>query len=151
MPKLSLRLSSFLVLALLLVLYYVYRQFAPYDYDAIAQSESHTSLALLADSNPKKFVLFRQLQGAGFNNQARKSTHSTIQNLSHLPTGSRGGSVSSSSPLNVAGVRLSTSDMATSSCLTAIVRFPPGRHHRVYNFRCIRSSLSTVGSHACLY
>ncbi|KAJ7703221.1 hypothetical protein B0H17DRAFT_1042316 [Mycena rosella] len=65
---------AFLVGALFLVLYYIYHQYAPpyAIYDALAQSESRASLALVADRNPPKYVFFRQLQGAGFNNQVQE-------------------------------------------------------------------------------
>ncbi|KAJ7497274.1 hypothetical protein FB451DRAFT_1210721 [Mycena latifolia] len=74
MPKLTLRLSAFLVSAVLLVLYYLYRQFAPpyAVYDALARSELHASLALITNNIPQKYVFFRQLQGAGFNNQVQE-------------------------------------------------------------------------------
>ncbi|KAJ6586901.1 hypothetical protein DFH09DRAFT_1141873 [Mycena vulgaris] len=74
MPKLTLRLSTVLVAAVLLFFYYLYRQLAPpyAIYDDLAQSELRASLSLALDGSPKKYVFFRQLQGAGFNNQVQE-------------------------------------------------------------------------------
>ncbi|KAJ6609895.1 hypothetical protein B0H10DRAFT_2063017 [Mycena sp. CBHHK59/15] len=74
MPKFTLRLPALLLLAFLLFLYYLYRQLAPpyAIYDAFAQSESRTSFTHINDRNADKYVLFRQLQGAGFNNQVQE-------------------------------------------------------------------------------
>ncbi|KAJ7462265.1 hypothetical protein B0H11DRAFT_2054875 [Mycena galericulata] len=68
------RLFAFVTVALLLVLCYVYYQLAPpyAIYDSLTQSELHASLALVQDHDPKKYVFFRQLQGAGFNNQVQE-------------------------------------------------------------------------------
>ncbi|KAJ7725844.1 hypothetical protein DFH07DRAFT_896786 [Mycena maculata] len=74
MLRLSFRLFGLLTLLLLFVLYYVYHQFAPpYTvYDTLTQSELRESLALVEDRTPQKYVFFKQLQGAGFNNQVQE-------------------------------------------------------------------------------
>ncbi|KAJ7218085.1 hypothetical protein GGX14DRAFT_439658 [Mycena pura] len=72
--RLSLRVFFLLVAALGFLLYYAYRQLAPpyAVYDALTRSEVQTSLAVIEDPSPKKYVFFRQLQGAGFNNQVQE-------------------------------------------------------------------------------
>jgi len=53
-------------------LYFIYRQLPPYAvYDALTQSEYRASLDL-EDRNSQKYVWFKQLQGAGFNNQIQE-------------------------------------------------------------------------------
>ncbi|KAJ6499323.1 hypothetical protein C8R45DRAFT_981984 [Mycena sanguinolenta] len=53
------------------ILFFVYLQLPPYSvYNRYNRSESHASLDVLNHS--KKFVWFRQLQGAGFNNQIQE-------------------------------------------------------------------------------
>jgi hypothetical protein len=61
-----------------LFLYYLYHQFAPpyAIYDDFSKSETLDSLAL-AGLKANKYVFFRQLQGAGFNNQASRQPQST--------------------------------------------------------------------------
>jgi hypothetical protein len=61
--RLTLRLV--LIAAAVLLVFTIYRQLPPYAvYESLAQKE-RVSLAPL----DKKYVLFKQLQGAGFNNQ----------------------------------------------------------------------------------
>ncbi|KAJ7132771.1 hypothetical protein C8R43DRAFT_1023258 [Mycena crocata] len=75
MPKLTITLRLFAFLVLVFIFLYAYLQFAPpyAIYDALTQSEVAASLALVEDRrNLNKFVLFRQLQGAGFNNQVQE-------------------------------------------------------------------------------
>ncbi|KAF7361917.1 hypothetical protein MVEN_00536600 [Mycena venus] len=69
--KLSLRLLVF-ASTFLFGLYFIYRQLPPYGlYNTLTQSEYRASLDL-DDRNSKKYVWFKQLQGAGFNNQVQE-------------------------------------------------------------------------------
>ncbi|KAJ6475345.1 hypothetical protein C8R47DRAFT_1052988 [Mycena vitilis] len=57
--------------AFLSVLLLVYRQLPPYAvYNALTQTERESSLTAIHPSN--RYVLFKQLQGAGFNNQVQE-------------------------------------------------------------------------------
>ncbi|KAJ7262197.1 hypothetical protein B0H12DRAFT_1104730 [Mycena haematopus] len=68
--KLPLRLVGSTVF--LAVLYFIYRQLPPYSvYNRLTQSENRASLDV-EGKHSKKYVWFKQLQGAGFNNQVQE-------------------------------------------------------------------------------
>lgn len=69
----------FLLLVLLLALTasYLYLSFRPNYalYDALADLELLSSRQTIANSSHTRYVLFKQLRGAGFNNQVRAAEH----------------------------------------------------------------------------
>lgn len=76
--KLSLRLL-FGSTVFLFVLYFVYSQLPP-SYNLIRESELRTSLDV-EDRDSQKYVWFKQLQGAGFNNQVSSKATGAIHEL----------------------------------------------------------------------
>ncbi|KAJ7647355.1 hypothetical protein FB45DRAFT_998502 [Roridomyces roridus] len=69
-----LRVFVFSAFVVLLFLYYLYRRLAPpyAIYATYTQKELLASLSVIEERPTAKYVLFRQLQGAGFNNQIQE-------------------------------------------------------------------------------
>ena len=109
------RLLLLFLFSITLLLIYSYTIFVPPGelYSQLFEAEVQDSKKLIYNERGNKYVKFRQLQGAGFNNQVRPFS---LENLLFIITvsGTRDSPFSSSCIANVSYLRLSAFDMASS-------------------------------------
>ena len=119
MARITLNFRAIGLLALTIVavagfVYYTYRP--PFSlYDQLFRSELKESQDAIHNTvSDRKYVKFKQLQGAGFNNQVRETLIvSGWTDIDRRLTGTRDSSLSPSSPADWADVRLSALHLET--------------------------------------
>lgn len=103
------------ILSVSLLVSYIYLKSRPsYElYTSLSEYELEQSRKLVQNSRANKYVLFKQLQGAGFNNQASWQNVRSSQWYLISPSGSGNIVVPPLGPTNVPCIRIPTTDMAS--------------------------------------
>lgn len=113
-----LRFLLFFLFILCLLIFYVWFNSRPsYTlYNTLTKHEALASRKFILHSPENKYVLFKQLQGAGFNNQVCKLQSICSELLLNYTTGPRNPTISPSRAIYIACLCLSTSHLASSRC-----------------------------------